>query len=64
MLRNRPDLTTDALHTTIFFGRRRAGKLMPAWGYTLSEQEIWTVLAAIVSLRHADGDTPADRGHH
>jgi mono/diheme cytochrome c family protein len=28
---------------------------MPAWGGTLSEQQIWTVVAGIVSLRHANG---------
>jgi mono/diheme cytochrome c family protein len=55
-LRNRLDLTADTLHATIYFGRKRAGHLMPAWGDTLSEQEIWTAIAAIVSLRHADGD--------
>jgi mono/diheme cytochrome c family protein len=55
-LRNRADLTTDALHATIYFGRKRAGKLMPAWGGVLSEEKIWTVLAEIVSLRHVDGD--------
>jgi mono/diheme cytochrome c family protein len=62
-LRDRPDLTTDTLHATIYFGRKRAGHLMPAWGGTLSEQQIWTVIAAIVSLRHADGDaSPANAG--
>ena len=55
-LRNRPDLTPDEMLATIKFGRKRAGKLMPAWEGTLSEQERWTVIAAIVSLRHADGE--------
>jgi len=53
-LRNRTDLTPDMLHTTIYFGRKRAGHLMPAWGGTLSEEQIWTVVAGIVSLQHAD----------
>jgi mono/diheme cytochrome c family protein len=51
---------------TIKFGRKRAGKLMPAWAGTLSEQEMWTVIAAIVSLRHADGEAaagPRGAGH-
>lgn len=55
-LRNRPDLTADGMLATIKFGRKRAGKLMPGWAGTLSEQEMWTVIAAIVSLRHADGE--------
>lgn len=65
-LRNRTDLSPDTLHTTIVFGRKRAGRLMPAWGGTLSEKQIWTVIAAIVSLRHVDaGPAPADQtsGH-
>lgn len=64
MLRNRPDLTVEALHNTIYFGRKRAGKLMPSWGDALSDQEIWTVIAAIVSLRHVDGDVPAGGNNH
>jgi mono/diheme cytochrome c family protein len=55
-LRNRTDLTPEMLHATITFGRKRAGHLMPAWGGTLSEEKIWTVVAGIVSLRHADAD--------
>jgi mono/diheme cytochrome c family protein len=55
-LRNRADLTTDALRATIYFGRKRAGKLMPAWGGVLSEEKIWAVIAEIVSLRHVDED--------
>jgi mono/diheme cytochrome c family protein len=55
-LRNRTDLTPEMLHTTIYFGRKRAGHLMPAWGGTLSEEQIWTVIAGIVSLRHAEND--------
>ena len=51
-LRNRTDLSVDSLHATILFGRKRAGKLMPGWQGVLSEQDIYTVIAAIVSLRH------------
>jgi mono/diheme cytochrome c family protein len=58
-LRNRPDLTPDGMLATIKFGRKRAGKLMPGWAGTLSEQEMWTVIAAILSLRHADGEAGA-----
>jgi len=58
-LRNRPDLRTDTMIATIKYGRKRSGKLMPAWNGTLSEEEMWTVIAAIVSLRHADGDAAA-----
>lgn len=53
-LRNRTDLSPDSLHATISFGRKRGGKVMPPWKGTLSEQEIWTVIAAIVSLRDAE----------
>jgi len=60
-LRNRPDLTPDGMLATIKFGRKRAGKLMPAWEGTLSEQEMWTVIAAIVSLRHAEANSASER---
>ncbi|MBX9965527.1 MAG: cytochrome c [Burkholderiales bacterium] len=53
-LRNRDDLSPDSLHATISFGRKRGGKVMPPWKGTLSEQEIWTVIAAIVALRTAE----------
>lgn len=59
-LRNRTDLTPDSMIATIKYGRKRSGKLMPAWNGTLSEEEMWTVIAAIVSLRHADGDGAAN----
>ena len=55
-LRNRPDLTPDGMLATIKFGRKRGGKLMPAWAGTLSDEDMWTVIAAIVSLRYADGE--------
>lgn len=59
-LRNRTDLDVDSLRTIILNGRKRAGKLMPPWNGVLSEQELWTVIAAIVSLRHVEPDTGAD----
>ena len=55
-LRNRTDLSTDSMIATIKYGRKRAGRLMPAWNGTLSEAEMWTAIAAIVSLRHVDSD--------
>jgi mono/diheme cytochrome c family protein len=61
-LRNRPDLTPDGMLATIKFGRKRAGKLMPGWAGTLSEEEMWTVIAAIVSLRHAEGEAGSSPG--
>lgn len=51
-LRNRTDLSVESLHAVILFGRKRAGKLMPPWQGVLSEQDIYTAIAAIVSLRH------------
>lgn len=51
-LRNRTDLSVESLHAVIVFGRKRAGKLMPAWRGVLSDQDIYTAIAAIVSLRH------------
>lgn len=65
-LRNRTDLSTGALHAVISYGRKRAGKLMPAWKGTLSEEQIWSAVAAIVSLRDApqdELDSPGGSGH-
>lgn len=59
-LRNRSDLTVDSLRTIILNGRKRAGKLMPPWNGVISEQELWTVIGAIVSLRHVGPDAAAD----
>jgi mono/diheme cytochrome c family protein len=64
-LRNRTDLSTSSLHTVISYGRKRAGKLMPGWKGVLTEEQIWSVIAAIVALRDAptDGDAqPAGGG--
>jgi hypothetical protein len=57
-LRNRTDLSVESLHSVIEFGRKRAGKLMPGWKGVLSDQDIYTAIAAIVSLRHV----PVDEG--
>lgn len=51
-LRNRTDLTVEGMRTLILNGRKRAGKIMPGWNGVLSDQEIYTVISAIVSLRH------------
>jgi mono/diheme cytochrome c family protein len=52
-LRSRPELDENTLHYTIVNGRSRGGNPMPAWGGTLSEEQIWTIIAYIVSLRDA-----------
>lgn len=65
-LRNRTDLSTGALYAVISYGRKRAGKLMPGWKGMLSEEQIWSAVAAIVSLRDAPKDelaSPAGSGH-
>lgn len=56
-VRNRPDLDEYTLYHTIAKGRKRSGNPMPPWEGLLSEEEIWTIIAYIVSLR----DAPA---HH
>lgn len=53
-LRARPDLEVRGLYATINFGRKRAGKIMPAWKGTLTDEQIWSVIAAVVSLRDAE----------
>jgi mono/diheme cytochrome c family protein len=63
-LRNRTDLDVDSLHATITFGRKRAGRLMPAWGGALLEEQIWTAIAAIVSLRHVEPDSQPKPAAH
>ena len=63
-LRNRTDLDVGSLHATITFGRKRAGKLMPAWGGVLSEEQIWTAIAAIVSLRHVEPEAQGKPAAH
>lgn len=53
-LRARPDLEIKGLYAVITFGRKRAGKIMPAWKGTLTDEQIWSVIAAVVSLRTAE----------
>jgi mono/diheme cytochrome c family protein len=63
-LRNRPELTVDGMRNTILNGRKRSGKLMPPWKGVLSDQEVWTVIAAIVSLRHVPVEADGDASKH
>ncbi len=55
-LRNRPELHELSLYHTILNGRRRSGNPMPGWKGILSDEEIWTIIAYIVSLREAPAD--------
>lgn len=64
-LRNRPELHETSLYATILNGRRRGGNPMPGWKGLLTDEEIWTIVAYIVSLRDAppgdgDGHTAAE----
>ncbi len=61
-LRNRTDLSPNALHLVISHGRKRAGKLMPAWKGMLTDEQIWSVIAAIVDLRNAPVDDAGSSG--
>lgn len=59
-LRNRTDLAWNSIHATITYGRKRAGKMMPAWKGSISDEDIWSAVAAILSMRHIDGDSPPE----
>ena len=50
-LRERPDLSARKLHILISRGRKRAGKVMPAWEKRLSQEKIWQLVAYIIDLR-------------
>ena len=52
-LRNRPELHETSLYATILNGRRRGANPMPGWKGLLTDEEIWTIVAYIVSLRDA-----------
>jgi len=62
-LRNRTDLSVESLHSVIEFGRKRAGKLMPGWKGVLSDADIYTAIAAIVSLRHVPPEEGKSGAH-
>jgi mono/diheme cytochrome c family protein len=55
-LRNRTDLTWKSIHATVTYGRKRAGKMMPAWKGSLPDEDIWAAVAAVLSLQRVDGD--------
>ena len=59
-LRNRPELDEMRLYDTILNGRRRGANPMPGWKGLLTDEEIWTIIAYIVSLRDAP---PIDAAH-
>lgn len=63
-LRGRPDLDPEGLFATISYGRKRAGKVMPPWKGVLPDQDIWSAIAAIVSLRDAPVDTTQSDPQH
>lgn len=65
-LRNRTDLAVTGLHATISYGRKRAGKMMPGWKGVIPESDIWSAVAAIVSLRTAprDASQEAPKSQH
>lgn len=62
-LRARPDLEVKGLYATINFGRKRAGKIMPAWKGTLTDEQIWSVIAAVVSLQTAEPSAVKRESH-
>jgi mono/diheme cytochrome c family protein len=53
-LRNRKDLGTDAIYSTIMNGKSQPAKVMPAWKGQLDETTIWQITAYILSLRNAE----------
>lgn len=63
-LRGRPDLEPEGLFATISFGRKRAGKVMPPWKGVLPDQDIWSAIAAILSLRDAPVDATQSSPQH
>lgn len=52
-LQNRPELDARRLHWVITKGRKRGGAVMPAWKDKLSAEQIWQLIAFILSLRDA-----------
>jgi mono/diheme cytochrome c family protein len=50
-LQRRADLTPELIFNTISNGRIRGSNIMPPWKNTLSEEEIWQLVAYILSLR-------------
>lgn len=50
-LQNRPDLEPRFIFDTISNGRIRGSSVMPPWGKSLTQEQIWQLVAYIVSLR-------------
>jgi mono/diheme cytochrome c family protein len=50
-LQRRADLTPDAVFNTISNGRIRGSSVMPPWKNSLTAEEIWQLVAYILSLR-------------
>ncbi|HWH84993.1 MAG TPA: cytochrome c [Burkholderiaceae bacterium] len=48
--RERIDWDADFVHDTISEGRRRGANVMPAWKDSLSDDEIWRIVAYIKSI--------------
>ncbi len=62
-LRNRTDLAWNSLHATITNGRKRAGKMMPAWKGSIPDDDIWAAVAAIISLRSVEASVEPENKH-
>ena len=62
-LRNRPELNESSLYYTILKGRKRGGNPMPPWEGLLTDEQIWTIIAYIVSLREAPPIRASEPAH-
>jgi cytochrome c oxidase cbb3-type subunit 3 len=51
--KSRHDLEASAVFDTIANGRKRGANIMPPWKSTLSETQIWELVAYILSLSNA-----------
>jgi mono/diheme cytochrome c family protein len=51
--KGRHDLEAPAVFDTIANGRKRGANIMPPWKNTLSEAQIWELVAYILSLSNA-----------
>jgi mono/diheme cytochrome c family protein len=50
-LAGRDDLTPDDIFSTIKNGKKSGGRLMPPWGSVLSDDEITSLVAYLMSLQ-------------
>ena len=53
-LRGRPDLSARDISLVINNGLKRAGKIMPAWKARLTPEQVWQLVAYLVSLRDVE----------